>query len=167
LWVARRTRARLPLMKIESLHEDMERLCSRLLPTPVVMIQSEIPITTSTGESAGLWNTGYNEVFIADTGTAVAALALCHSLQPDADKAANYTSALEKYKLFVTKGCDTPPPIGSAKVAGVCPGKGKGWVLPKTDKNAGALGDGWYRDKLNSEPYTIATATGVVWLCRV
>ena len=28
----------------ESLHEDMERLCSRLLPTPVVMIQSEIPI---------------------------------------------------------------------------------------------------------------------------
>ena len=77
----------------------------------------QIPIITSTGTSGGLWNTGYNQVYIADTGTAIAALALCHSLQPDADKKAGYEDAMEKFKLFVTTGCNTPPDIGSAKVS--------------------------------------------------
>jgi hypothetical protein len=119
----------------------------------------QIPINTSTGASGGLWNTGYNQVYIADTGTAIAALALCHSLQPDADKKAGYEDAMEKFKLFVTTGCNTPPDIGSAKTAGVCPPVGKGWVIDGEGPNKGALGDGWYKDELNSEPYTISTAT--------
>jgi hypothetical protein len=35
-------------------------------------VAAQLPITTSTGEPAGYWDTGYREIFIADTGTAVA-----------------------------------------------------------------------------------------------
>jgi hypothetical protein len=43
-------------------------------------------------DAAGWWDTGYNELFIADTGTAVTALALCYDLTR-ADVASNTTAA--------------------------------------------------------------------------
>lgn len=113
-----------------------------------------IPITTSTGENAVVWDTGYNETFIADTGTTIVALALCHELQPDPSKAAHYLDIMQRYSLFVRHGCITPPPIGSGKVSGRCPPKGQGWIAAN-----GGVGDGWYKDMLNLEPYTISTAT--------
>lgn len=62
--------------------------------------------------------------------------------------------------------CPSPPSLPPShahahnlvQTAGVCPPKGQGWVID-SGKDAGALGDGWYKDKLNSMPYTIATAT--------
>lgn len=116
-------------------------------------LQIPVAATASPGPS-GCWNTGYDQVYIADTGTAVTTLALCYRMQSDKTKQAKYKTALQNFANFVRFGCDKPPSIGSAKTAGVCPPKGKGWV-----NGDGSLGDGWYKDKLNSEPYTISTGT--------
>lgn len=117
-------------------------------------VDLQIPITTSTGEQAVLWDTGYNQTYIADTGTAIVALALCHELQPSHAAAARYLDSMYKYARFVKHGCLTPPPIGSGLDSGKCPPKGTGWPRPD-----GGLGDGWYRGTLNTETYTISTAT--------
>ena len=124
----------------------------------------QISIATSTGEAAGFWDTGYSEVYIADTGTAVVALALCHELEPNAAHAASYLRAMRRFALFVRLGCTLAPRIGSAAASGACPPKGQGWVIgagtPGADASqAGALGDGWYKGALNTAPYTISTAT--------
>jgi hypothetical protein len=124
----------------------------------------QISIATSTGEAAGFWDTGYSEVYIADTGTAVVALALCHELEADAAHAASYLRAMRRFALFVRHGCTLAPRIGSAAASGACPPKGRGWVIgagtPGADASqAGALGDGWYKGALNTAPYTISTAT--------
>ena len=178
------------------------------------LVALQIPTTTTAGEAAGLWDTGYNEVFIADTGSALVALAVCHELSEDDAKKATYlrravssadesrrrrgrdvdipsrrvaatprprrgysvgtpvvvspgrgrrryVDALSKFSKFVRNGCVDAPDIGSANVSGICPGatpqgqaQGGGWV-----RADGALGDGWYKDTLNLDPYTIATAT--------
>ena len=120
------------------------------------------PITTSLGETAGWWDTGYDQVYIADTGTAVVALAVCHELQPDASKAAKYALAMQRFALFVQHGCTAVPPVESAKASGQCPPRGTGWIHGEDSSPAewrGALGDGWYKDELNLAPYTISTAT--------
>lgn len=116
----------------------------------------QLPITTSTGKSAGYWDTGYSQVYIADTGTAVAALAVCHSLA-DPARQATYEAALAKFTLFVTEGCSAPPPKPDV-YSTACPPKGTGWVIAG-GKDAGALGDGYYKKAINLSPYTIATAT--------
>ena len=92
----------------------------------------QLPLETSTGKAGGYWDTGYKEVYIADTGTAVAALAVCHSLAP---KPA-YENALAKYTLFVTEGCKTAPPTPNV-YTNACPPKGRGWI-----NEDGSLGDG-------------------------
>lgn len=102
------------------------------------------------------------EVFIADTGTAVTALALCVKLQPDASKLVVYRKAMERYATFVTGGCSTPPTdphvTNITGATGCPPIDGQGWVITNgVDK--GALGDGWYKQELNSGAYTISTAT--------
>lgn len=117
-------------------------------------IELKKTVITSTGKHAVLWDTGYNETFIADTGTAIVALALCHELQPIQSKANAYLQAMQQYVLFVRYGCKKPPPIGSGAISGRCPPTGKGWIAPN-----GGLGDGWYRGMLNLAPYTISTAT--------
>jgi hypothetical protein len=118
-------------------------------------VDVQIPVVASASPGpSGCWNTGYNQVYIADTGTAVTTLALCHRMQSDKSKQARYKNALQSFANFVRFGCDKPPSIGSAKVAGVCPPKGKGWV-----NSDGSLGDGWYKDMLNSASYTISTGT--------
>ena len=100
----------------------------------------QLPITTSTGELGGYWDTGYSEIFIADTGTAVTALAICNDLQPLAARKSAYSAALDRYARFVLDGCDhgpAEPAKANASAAG-CPAKGRGWV-----RDDGALGDGW------------------------
>ena len=92
-------------------------------------------------------------------GTAVAALTLCHSLQPDKAKKDAYEEALKRYSLFVTKGCSTPPTKPTKANATSCPSKGRGWVIPPPSPDAGALGDGYYQGRINLTPYTISTAT--------
>jgi hypothetical protein len=153
-------------------------------------------ITSSTGEEAGYWGIGYgcekfqwyhrgpdgeaacNDgasdlfdgdgwVLVADTGTAVTALALGAQLSPPASpRRAAYVAALQRYAEFVIHGCETPP-SGCLK----CPPRGTGFVLP-----SGALGDGFFgldpagsgKVKPDLEPYSIATfLTGVAFFAEL
>lgn len=118
----------------------------------------QIPLKTSLGNQGGYWDTGYKDVFIADTGTAVAALTLCHSLTTDAARLRSYETALKRYTLFVTEGCATAPAKPNVYTK-QCPPKGQGWVIPAPHADAGALGDGYYEKEINLTPYTISTAT--------
>jgi len=120
-------------------------------------VAAQMPIMTASGEMGGYWDTGYREVFIADTGTAVAALALCQSLQADTSKAQGYLKAMTLYAKFVTGGCKQPPT--KPEVGPGCPpDTQQGWVIG-SGPDKGALGDGWYKKMLNTGAYTISTAT--------
>jgi hypothetical protein len=121
------------------------------------LVKLQLPIKSGTGAAAGFWNTGYNQIFIADTGTAVTALTLCATMQPDAAKIAQYEVALGKFALFVTEGCASPPTTicttppfpgcksNLTKLMGphsACPQGKDGWVIT-SGKDKGGLGDGW------------------------
>ena len=54
-------------------------------------------MTTSTGEHGGFWDTGMGEVYLADTGTAIAALSVCTGLQADPAKTRRYLAAMQRY----------------------------------------------------------------------
>lgn len=110
-------------------------------------------IETARGSLGGWWDTGYRDVYLADTGTAVVALSLGWHLAADAPaRRAAYEDALRRFALFVYEGC-AEPPAGGAYGAGCPPANGTGWVRPD-----GGIGDGYYKRALNLEPYTIATA---------
>jgi len=78
-------------------------------------------------------------------------------MQEDAAKRQHYLDVLARYALFVTEGCITAPTNPNVGTA-ACPPHGLGWVIPN-GKDKGAVGDGWYEKMLNSEAYTISTAT--------
>ena len=75
--------------------------------------------------AAGWWDTGYHELYIADTGTAVTTLALCydfvrdeaHTVTKDVDVVARksspradaYMSAMTRFADFVVNGTATTP----------------------------------------------------------
>ena len=115
-----------------------------------------LPIETSLGENGTYWDTGYNEVYIADTGTAVTTLAVCAGLLPEGSaRRAAMVGAMERYHLYVVHGCvDGAAPPHGHDPEGTCPSKGTGFVL-----DDGSLGDGYYQNAINLTPYTIATAT--------
>lgn len=107
---------------------------------------------SSMGHLGGYWGTGYDQVYIADTGTAVTTLALCAGqLVPGSSRYTQMLNALVRFHVFVAEGCKTPPPQGHADN---CPPSGTGWILED-----GSLGDGYYQNAINLTPYTIATAT--------
>ena len=110
------------------------------------------PVATSTGHNGGWWDTGYNELFLADTGTAVVAAELCWLLSPPGARRDTWAAALTRYTNFVVDGCATAPADGH--YGANCPPVGTGWLLPD-----GSLGDGYYERRLNNFSYTIATAT--------
>lgn len=83
-------------------------------------VAKQLPITTSTGKAAGYWDTGYREVFIADTGTAVAALAVGWHMA-EAPRKDKYLAAMQKYHLFVTEGCKVAPTNPPVDPTGECP----------------------------------------------
>ncbi len=68
--------------------------------------------------AAGWWDTGYNQLYIADTGTAVTALAVCYDLvrgggnnapQAQPQRAAAYLDAMLSFADFVVNGTATTP----------------------------------------------------------
>jgi len=120
-------------------------------------VSAQRPITTSTGLPGGYWDTGYGELYFGDTGTAATAIAGCHSLSGgNATRQHGYAQALAKLVNFMTDGCRQSPPKYDSDRA--CPPKGTGWVVG-TNKDAGAIADGYNDNKLLLTPYTVATAT--------
>jgi hypothetical protein len=124
------------------------------------LVRLQYPIETSKGEHGGYWDTGYETIYIADTGTAVTNLVLGYHMSQDEAQKASYVDALGRYARFVTGGCTQVPTLNSTStpMGTKCPPAGRGWV--NTDgADAGSLGDGYYRGAINLLPYTIATAT--------
>ena len=100
-------------------------------------------IITSVGTTGGYWDTGYSEVYIADTGTAVAALAMCfdNTKPSDLHRRQVYRTALLKYDQWVRFGSkETPKCFFKPK----CEYDGhKGEVANGfINESTGALGDG-------------------------
>lgn len=95
----------------------------------VVNVQQSI--TTSTGKSGGYWDTGYGAMYFGDTGTAVTALAVCHSLSNrNRTRQVQYSEALAKLANFVTDGCHQIPAKYDAHQR--CPPKATGWIVGST-----------------------------------
>ena len=108
--------------------------------------------TTSTGKQAGYWpDCGpQGNIYFGDAGTAVTALAIGHRFA-DAKRQARYAEAMHRMVRFVTEGCAKDPQGKGRKAT-------RGWVIAQGD-DRGALGCGYYRGKLSTEPYTISTGT--------
>ncbi len=109
-------------------------------------------VETSTGEQGGFWPdcgpTG--NIYFGDAGTAATALAIGYRLAPK-ERRAKYLAAMKRKFRFVTQGCKKDPQGKGRKVC-------DGWVIEQ-GPDKGALGCGYYRGKLSTEPYTISTAT--------
>ena len=117
-------------------------------------------ITTSVDTVGGYWDTGYSEVYIADTGTAVAALAMCfdNTKESDLRRRELYRSALLKYDQWVRFGSKETPKCFFKPKCEYDGHKGE-FATGFINESTGALGDGYYMKSINVEPYTIATAT--------
>lgn len=68
------------------------------------LVSIQYTLETSTGEIGGYWDTGYETIYIADTGTAVTNLVVGFHMSKDATQKASFLSALKRYANFVTKG---------------------------------------------------------------
>eukprot|EP00945_MAST-04E_sp_MAST-4E-sp1_P008588 g8588.t1 len=120
-----------------------------------VTLQHEIE--TSSKQMGGYWDTGYSELYIADTGTAVTALAVCYDLANTESRRVEYKAAMLKFDLFVRFGSTSTPQCSFTPNCAYDGGKGEtadSFVL-----DSGALGDGYYKSAINLTPYTISTAT--------
>jgi hypothetical protein len=113
--------------------------------------------TSAAGSPAGFWPA---EIYFADTGTGVTALAYAVHLADTPWRKARYLEVLTRYASYVLEGCASPPgnestrwghPIGTEPHP-------YSWII-QTGPDAGALGDGYWNGTLNDWPYTIATAT--------
>jgi hypothetical protein len=124
-------------------------------------------------DEGGWWDTGYNTLYIADTGTAVTTLALCYDL----GRNATHLRALRRFDTFVRHGVDKTPqctpvpgyPLPPKPHPANCSyDSGLGevtdtWIIG-SGADKGALGDGYYKGRLNLPAYTISTAlTGGVF----
>ena len=113
----------------------------------------------------GWWDTGYSDLFIADTGTAVTCLALCYDLAPPSTKddisnrRDKYMSAMLKFAEFVVNGTDTTPRCDFSPGCDYDGGGNNTETTATWLVGDGSLGDGYYMKKLNLPSYTIATAT--------
>jgi hypothetical protein len=130
----------------EAMREEGLRWCDTLAA-------NQTEIATSKNNVGGYWDTGYRDVYLADTGTAVVALSLGWHLAADSPaRRAAYEQALRRFALFVYEGC-IEAPAGGAYGQGCPPANGTGWV-----RADGGVGDGYYKKELNMEAYTISTA---------
>ena len=121
-----------------------------------VSLQKDIP-TSHGKEIGGYWDTGYATLYIADTGTAVTALAVCYDLAHSDVRRTKYKEALLKFDLFVRHGSISTPHCTFKPNCTYDNGNNEttsSFVL-----ESGALGDGYYKGSINLTPYTISTAT--------
>ena len=115
---------------------------------------------THDGRSAGgWWDTGYSDLFIADTGTAVTCLALCYDMTHDTQRKSNYMNAMLKFSEFVVNGTSTTPKCTFTPSCQYDALGNETEVAATFLVGDGSLGDGYYEHRLNTPSYTIATAT--------
>ncbi|MBN2310609.1 MAG: hypothetical protein JXR94_16675 [Candidatus Hydrogenedentes bacterium] len=107
---------------------------------------------SSKGGEAGFWpDCGpQGNIYFGDAGTAAHALAALHR-EAAPERQATYRAAMERMARFVIDGCPHDPQ-GAGRDATPT------WII-RDGNDAGAIGCGYYRGKLSTEPYTIATAT--------
>ena len=100
------------------------------------------------------------KVYIAHTGTAIAALSMCYdNTKPsNTERRALYQDALLKYDQWVRFGSKETPKCYFKKN---CKYDGNKSEVANTfiNQSTGALSDGYYKNAINLMPYTIATAT--------
>lgn len=132
-------------------------------------------------DTVGWWDTGYDELYLADTGTAVTALAVCHNVlvktAPTDSRIKLYMTALMRFDRFVRKGVNKTPqctPVLPHHATCDYDGNGtqtsNGWIhdASKPGLDAGGVGDGYYKGAINLMPYTISTAlTGGVFYAEM
>ncbi len=108
---------------------------------------------SSRGNEAGFWGdcSPTGNIYFGDAGTAATALAIGHRYADTGARKKRYLDAMHRYVRFVTEGCAEDPQGKGREVT-------SSWVIRK-GKAKGALGCGYYRGKLSTEPYTIASAT--------
>lgn len=116
-------------------------------------------ITNDGKHLGGFWDTGYATLYIADTGTAVTALALCYDLSKDASRRYEYMRAMLKFSDFVVNGTLSTPVCTFRKNCTYDADGNNTEVTSSWVRSDGSLGDGYYMQRINKEPYTIATAT--------
>jgi hypothetical protein len=105
--------------------------------------------------AAGWWDTGYSDLYIADTGTAVTCLALCHDVAPQP----RYMRAMLKFAEFVVNGTNATPKCTFTPHCDYDPQGNDTETTATWLVGDGSLGDGYYKGSLNRPSYTIATAT--------
>lgn len=116
-----------------------------------------MPVRTSRGNDAlWWWDYAKKNLYLADTGTAVHALFKMYP-HVDSSRQTKYVDALRKFHRLITEGTDRDP-----MERGQDPSPG--WVID-SGPDAGALGVGYRRGKLERRPYTIATATAGAQAC--
>ena len=123
--------------------------------------QRTVPTFDGSG-TAGYWYTGYAEgpgsktpetqgLYLADTGTAVTALAVGYKLALEAApaRAPAYLQALTRFVTLVERGCKRGL-VGSAAAS-------PGWLI-SSGADSGALGCGYYEGALSLDAYTVGTS---------
>ncbi len=114
-------------------------------------VDSANAVTTSKGNKAyWWWDIGNRNLYLADTGTALHALFKAFPYVEEARRN-KYLDAYEKFHLLVAEGTDNDPMNRGQ-------GPSPGWII-REGEDAGALGVGYRKGRLETRAYTISTAT--------
>ena len=115
------------------------------------------PVKTSRGNDAvWWWDIHNNNLYLADTGTAIHALfkAFPHV---DAARQQKYLDAFKKFYRLIAEGTDRDP-MGRGQAPS------PGWIITE-GSDAGAFGVGYFKGQLELRPYTVSTATAGAQAC--
>ena len=118
---------------------------------------AENPVKTSQGNDAvWWWDIHNNNLYLADTGTAIHAL---FKIFPyvDAARQQKYLNAFEKFYRLIAEGTDRDP-MGRGQAPS------PGWIITEGN-DAGAFGVGYRNGQLELSPYTVSTATAGAQAC--
>jgi len=120
-------------------------------------VDTAIPIRTSRGNDAvWWWDVANFNLYLADTGTAVHALFKTFP-HVDDERKRKYLDVFRKFYLLISEGTDRDPMDRGQEPS-------PGWIL-RTGEDAGALGVGYRKGKLEGRAYTISTACAGAQAC--
>lgn len=120
-------------------------------------ISRAMPVKTSKGNDAvWWWDVGNNNLYLADTGTAVHALFKVFPYV-DEERKQKYLDAFKKFYLLIAEGTDRDPMNRSQEPS-------PGWIISQGE-DKGAFGVGYRKGQLETRTYTISTATAGAQAC--